>query len=540
MIQFNLKNARILIVDDQVANVSLLQNMLNRIGYNDLLCVTDSREVMRHVEQFKPDLILLDINMPHLNGFEVMKQLAAVVSRERYLPVLVLTADVTSATKRKALASGATDLLHKPFDASEVFMRIRNLLETRFLHVEMEGKIAERTGQLQTALAELRDSQHQVMAQERLRAFSEMAGGVVHDFNNALMSVIGYSELLLQDHALLDDKPTVIDYLTTMNTAGRDASHVVSRLRDFYRPREKVDVFEALDLNDLAEQAVALTQPKWKDQALSTGRTIAVNLDLEKLPPVSGNAHQLREVLTNLIFNAVDAMSAGGAITLRSRRVADDVMLEVIDTGAGMSEEVRVRCLEPFFSTKGEHGTGLGLPMVFGIIKRHDGTLEIESEPGTGTTFRIRLPGQIRTFAPDDAGTARVGRSLDILVVDDEPVPRDVVSKYLTADGHRVVSAANGYDAFEKFKAGKFDLLLTDHAMPGMSGVQLAGAVKQLGGNQPVLLLTGFSDSSLAPGEKPAGIDLVLSKPIPQSELRRALIELMPAQLPRDGKSATG
>lgn len=532
----SLKKARILIVDDCVANIALLANILSRIGYDTIKSLTDSREVVRQVSEYQPDLIILDLMMPYLDGFQVMQQLETQKAGETYLPILVLTADITAATKRKALAGGATDLLHKPFDASEIFMRIRNLLLTRFLHLEiqnqnqlLEKKVLERTCELALAVEELTQTQGRIVQQERLRAFGEMAGGVVHDFNNALMSVIGYSELLLQDPALLDDKPTVLEYLKTMNTAGRDASHVVSRLRDFYRPREDADVFVALDMNDVIEEAVALTQPKWKDQALARGRTIAIDLDLGKIPPVAGNASELREALTNLIFNAVDAMPNGGTITLRTERAGDRVLVETSDNGSGMNEETRARCLEPFFSTKAEQGTGLGLSMVFGIIQRHDGKLEIESEHGRGTTFRISFPSQVELFQAAEGETFRPERALRILVVDDEMVARDVVTKYLQADGHDVVNASSGAEAVVRFQAGNFDLLVTDQGMPGMSGVQLATAIKQIKAGQPVILLTGFSDPALAHDEAPAGVDLVLGKPIPQKTLRQAVAQLLPA-----------
>lgn len=534
MTDSGLKQARILIVDDQVTNTALLENILNRIGYRNIHCLNDSREVLAHVTAAPPDLIILDIMMPHLDGFEVMQQLDALISAETYLPILVLTADVTSATKRKALAAGATDLIHKPFDVSEIFMRIRNLLQTRSLHREignqnrlLEEKVAARTGELAATLEQLKRTQEQMVQQERLRAFGEMAGGVVHDFNNALMSVIGYSELILQDPAVLDDKPTVLEYLKTMNTAGRDASHVVSRLRDFYRPREDADVFLSIDLNDVVEAAVSLTQPKWKDQALAAGRTIAVEMDLQKIPTISGNPAELREALTNLIFNAVDAMPKGGVLTLRTRREAESIVLEASDTGTGMPESVRARCLEPFFSTKAERGTGLGLSMVFGIIQRHEGTLEIESTEGEGTTFRISFPSQVRTFAAATHENVTPSRSLRVLVVDDEAISRDVVSKYLLADNHEVVTCASGAEALEHFKGSEFDLLITDHAMRDMSGLELVSIIRQIKANQPVILLTGFSDPSLAMGDKPAGIDLVLHKPIPQMELRRAIAQLM-------------
>jgi signal transduction histidine kinase len=174
------------------------------------------------------------------------------------------------------------------------------------------------------------------------------------------MSIIGYSDLLLQDPDSLNDRETTLDYLKTMNTAGRDAAQVVSRLRDFYRERKIEDVFAAVDLNEVIEESVSLTQPKWKTQALESGRKISVEFDLEKLPAVSGNSSELREAITNLIFNAVDAMPNGGTLTLRSRRDGDNALLEIADTGTGMSEEVRARCLEPFFSTKAIKGLALG------------------------------------------------------------------------------------------------------------------------------------------------------------------------------------
>ena len=520
-------DARLLIVDDSVANLSLLRNILNRTGFTQIDTITDSRETFARIEEFRPDIIILDLNMPHMDGFAVMQQLGKVISRDTFLPVLVLTADATGESKRKALTAGATDLLTKPFNSSELIMRIRNLLHTRFLHLELraqnqslEEKVAERT-------RELCEMQQQIVAQERLRAFGEMAGGIVHDFNNALMSVIGYSEMLLNDDGMLRDFETARDYLKIMNTAGQDASQVISRLRDFYRPREITDVFTRVDLNEVIEQAVPLTQPKWKGQALADGRAISVELDLAKLPAISGNAAELREVATNLIFNAVDAMPSGGTITLRSGTEGGQAVMEVTDTGAGMSEDVRSRCLEPYFSTKGDKGTGLGLSMVFGIIKRHEGSVEIESTLGKGTTFRIRLPAIDEAFDDADDEDCKIARSLRVLVVDDEPVSRCVIESHLSGDGHSVVTAIDAEEAMGSFEGAGFDLLITDHAMPGMNGVQLAAALRQKDAGHSVILVTGFAAGSMGENEEPAGVDLVMRKPVSRRALRRALVSVM-------------
>jgi signal transduction histidine kinase len=397
MNEATLKEARILMVDDEVAATCLMTNFLNRIGYSNLESINDSTLIFEMIETFMPDLILLDLAMPNINGFQVLGELRANQRSEDQIPVLVLTGIPTAANKRRALAAGATDLLVKPFDPSEVSMRIRNLLQARFLRLEiqkqnhlLEERVRERTCQLESALADLHAAQRQVVQQERLSAFGEMAGGVVHDFSNSLMSVIGYSEMLLSNTAARADEATALEYLRIINTAGRDGAHVVSRLRDFYRPRGAADLFESLDLSEIALQSVALARPRCTKRASDKAVSFQTELDGETM--AAGIGAELREVLTNLIFNALDAIPAAGVITLRTRQKDDEAIVEVIDTGSGMTPDVRERCLEPFFTTKGDNGTGLGLAMVFGIIKRHQGTLEIDSEPGKGTTIRIRLP----------------------------------------------------------------------------------------------------------------------------------------------------
>jgi signal transduction histidine kinase len=396
MTEATIKEARILMVDDDVSSTCLMANFLDRIGYSELQSINDSTRVFQIIETFAPDLILLDLAMPGLSGFEILNALRSDRQNEQ-IPVLVLTGDPSAKNKRRALAAGATDLLVKPFDASEVSMRIRNLLQSHFLRLEiqdqnqlLEKRVRERTSELESALSDLNDAQRRVVQHERLSAFGEMAGGVVHDFSNALMSIIGYSEMLITNAAARADEATALEYLRIINTAGRDGAHVVSRLRDFYRPRGAADLFEPLDLKEIALQSIALARPRCARR--ESGHDIRFETDLRDSAAISGIGAELREVFTNLIFNAVDAIPAAGVITVTTRQEDRKVIAEVIDTGAGMAPEVRDRCLEPFFTTKGDHGTGLGLAMVFGIIKRHQGTLEIDSEPSKGTTFRIRLP----------------------------------------------------------------------------------------------------------------------------------------------------
>lgn len=524
----DLRRGRILAVDDEISMLCLLESVLRRLGFQQLRTSSKPTEILTLVDEYQPDLILTDLSMPGLDGFELVQRVRAHLPRQACLPILVLTGNMDGAAKRRALTVGASDILFKPVEASELQMRVRNLLQTRLQHLEierqnqaLEHKVAARTSELAQALAELKQSQRQVVQQERFRAFGEMAGGVVHDFNNALMSIIGYSDILLSDDGLLEDRDLLRQYLKTMNTAGRDASQVVSRLRDFYRPREDSDIFATVEINDLLEEVVLLTRPKWHDQALENGREIRIELELQRVPPVYGNGTELREAITNLIFNAVDAIPDGGSITLRTEPVNDSVKIEVADTGVGMSEEVRQRCLEPFFSTKGEQGTGLGLPMVFGIIRRHDGSLEIDTAPGRGTTFRLVLPCHHPAPVAETEVRLMLDRTLRVLVVDDEVHARHVVTQYLRGDGHRVTAAASGSEALQNFMAGDFDLVITDRGMPGMCGLELAGALRRVHPQKPVILLTGFASD---PGETPEAVDCVLRKPLVRDELRAAIL----------------
>ena len=390
-----------------------------------------------------------------------------------------------------------------------------------------EASLTESNAKLHAAMDELKETQNQVIQQERLRALGAMASGIAHDFNNALSPILGFSEILLEHPERYGDWDKMKRYIESINTSAKDAASVVGRLRDFYRHREKTDVFSEVNLADLVDQVIDLSRPKWKDIAQASGITIAVNKDIPADLVAVASPSELREMLANLIFNAVDAMPHDGSILLRARKVGDDLRLEVSDTGTGMSEDVRRRCLEPFFTTKGERGTGLGLSMVAGIIRRHNGTLDIQSKPGNGTTFLIRIPINSGATTVEQVPVTPVhAAALRVLLVDDQPLVREVTKDYLEMDGHMVVTAENGRDALLKFKAGSFDLVITDRSMPEMSGDQIAPLMKSLAPKTPIILLTGFGELMEAAGEEPRGVDLIVGKPVTIAMLREAIAKL--------------
>ncbi len=388
---------------------------------------------------------------------------------------------------------------------------------------------AELVRQLEVAHEELRAAQEHIIQQERLRALGQMASGIAHDFNSALSPILGFTELLL----LLPPEQfaeKAKNYLEMIKTSAQDAAETVKRLREFYRAREKEEKLSAVDINEIITHVINITQPRWKGMAQTKSANILIRKELQDVPRIRGNESELREALTNFIFNAVDAMPEGGEIvistcTKETEEGATCVCVSVTDTGDGMTEDVKNHCLDPFFTTKKETGTGLGLSMVHGIIQRHDGKLQIESEPGKGTTFHIEIPvhegnGNKKYQA---AAQEMSARQLSILVVDDEPSIRMVLEEYAKALGHTAESAANVSEAKLWLETKSFDAVITDRSMPGESGDRLAAFIKQKWTELPVILLTGFGDMMQSEGEKVEGVDEILSKPVTLSSLRAAL-----------------
>ncbi len=524
---------KILIIDDEEANVRLIERILTRAGFDNFLSTTDSRDAATLFADFQPDLVLTDWLMPKVDGRAVIEQIRDATATDDYLPIVVLTADITPETRKRALTAGATDFLTKPFDQIEVLLRIENLLKARLSHLiiarqnlTLEESVRQRTFALERALTDLQATQKQVIQQERLAALGTMAGGIAHDFNNSLSIIMGFGELLLRDlpHGLNEANGT--EPITTILTAAEDAAKIVHRLRNFYRPDETEEQRLPVDLNQLIDQAVASTRPRWHTEAASRGYTITVTKVPGEIPSINGDAAELREVLTNLIFNAVDAMPSGGTMTITTQAEGGTVVLKLTDTGTGMPEEVRRRCLEPFYTTKGSAGTGLGLAMAFGIIQRHSGTIEIESEPGRGTTFTLSLPAtnMLSSAEPDDA--PHPCGPLRVLVVDDQPILCQLLCQHLEDDCHTVETALSGSEAIEKFRAGKFDLVITDQIMAAMTGEQLASILKKMDPEIPVILLTGYASEGAVDESPSSAVNLVLAKPLSRAALRRSFAKV--------------
>jgi PAS domain S-box-containing protein len=400
-------------------------------------------------------------------------------------------------------------------------------------HVALAAQQAQLYGALERAYNDLLQTQQAVMQQERLRALGQMASGIAHDINNALTPAMLYTETLLETEANLS--PQARNALTTIQRAIDDIAHTVSRMKEFYRHRQPESVMLPIELNPLIRQIIDLTRARWSDMPQQRGTVIEMRVELAPdLPAVMGVESEVREALVNLVFNAVDAMSDGGTVTVRTQRIdapLRQARITVTDTGVGMDEATRRRCLEPFFTTKGERGTGLGLPMVYGVAQRHGADLDIESRVGHGTTVGLHFP------AAEDvaAGTAPAERVLParperlrILVVDDDPLLLRSLQHTLETDGHAVITANGGQAGIDAFHAAQergdaLSLVITDLGMPHVDGRRLAAAVKAASPSTPVILLTGWGHRLAAEGDIPDHVDELLSKPPKLADLRAAL-----------------
>jgi signal transduction histidine kinase len=402
---------------------------------------------------------------------------------------------------------------------------IRQLTE----HVAVAAHQAKLHGALERAYQDLRRTQEAVAQQERLRALGQMAGGIAHDINNALSPAALYAQALLEHESSLSGEAR--ETLTIIQRAIEDVGRTVARLRVFFRPRETEAALSVIDVNILVRQVIDLTRPRWSDIPQKRGFVVDVTSTLEPdLPPVMGAEHEIRDALTNLVLNAVDAMPEGGTLTVRTGLLPTDgrVTLEVSDSGIGMTEEVRIRCLEPFFTTKGERGTGLGLAMVYGMAQRHGALLEIDSAPGRGTTVRLIFPVATHRVEARPASRSSTVTPLRLLVIDDDPLLLRSLVAVLAADGHAVTPADGGKKGIEAFAAAlargePFAAVVTDLGMPNVDGRSVAAAVKALAPTTRVILLTGWGPRFQGEDERPDHVDHVVDKPPVLAQLRDAL-----------------
>jgi signal transduction histidine kinase len=371
---------------------------------------------------------------------------------------------------------------------------------------------------LESALEKLREAQESLIKAERLKALGEMVSGIAHDFNNLLTPIMSYSSLLRECRSLPESEQ--VEYLQLIETATLDAASLIQRMRTFYKPEDDAIPKSSFEIKSIIQAAVQLARPRWLSAEGDGVRQVDVVLDLKPSEAFFGFESELRQALVNLLFNAADAIGAAGQITIQTYESETDVCIVVKDNGSGMSPEVLAKCQEPFFSTKSERGTGLGLAMVFSTVARHGGTLEIQSAVDQGSSFCLRLPRIDPTHFPDKPESLNVlnfSHALKVLVVDDDPQIRRMLGQIFVLEDHQLLTAENSEQADALWQLEQFDLVISDLDMPGSKGDVMLAQYKK---DAPSVVTVLFSGRKEAVREaNHSHIDLILTKPMSSTEV---------------------
>ena len=432
-----------------------------------------------------------------------------------------------------------------------IFLTYRTYLKNVETSAAQAAQAEKHVKELSHYIAEQERIREQFSQMEKLSALGELASGVAHDFNNTLAGILGRAQLLQRT----SDPEKIARGLDIIIKTAEDGAKTVKRIQDFARQRRDHN-FELVSIDQILMDASEITRPRWKNCAEASNIHITLDLEIQSNAMVMGDDSELREVLVNMVFNAIDAMPEGGTLSLTTLTNGDSVIIKIIDTVVGMYPEVRSKIFDPFFTTKGKAGLGLGLAVSFGIIRRHGGEIEVESTYGKGTEFRITLPvakmgeqsvtpveqvEQVEIAAPVVTEEPRTVESLDrprtrMLVVDDEEFVRELLGEILEGEHCDVYLAASGSEALSVFKNMEFDGVFTDVGMPGMSGWELAREIRQLNPSIPIAVITGWGEAVGSHEQKAAGVDWVVAKPFTADrvvDLVRDLNRLVDASRPR-------
>lgn len=372
-------------------------------------------------------------------------------------------------------------------------------------------------------LRSVENAYRQIVERERISALGEMSHALAHDLNNTLSPIVGYAQLLERASELAPEHRA---WVAAIAQNASDAAAVVQSLQRFTGQRDEA-AMECMDLKEIVQQIPHLTRPRWKDEPQKSGHEIDFQLQLaEESAQIRGNPVEMRQMLVNLVFNAVDAMREGGAITIGLRSTGESVTMQVSDTGRGMTEEEQRRCLEPYYSNKC-NGSGLGLSVCYGIVQKHNGSISLASRAGAGTTFEISFPRILEPEQPQRETSQPAGKPAEkrILYIDDDEQVRDSTKWMLQTLGHRVDLAEDGPSGLSKFRESDYDLMITDLGMAGMDGSEVVRAIKEADPAFPIVLITGWPASDVAKRfsdkDRP---DWIIEKPATLEDLQYALL----------------
>ena len=541
---------KVLLIEDNKEHAELLGRLLGFAEYPKFTVTTAASLAagIAAISRIEPDILLLDLSLPDSDGAATFRRANAAAPA---LPIVILSgvSDVTLAIEM--VQAGAQDYLVKGHVDMHLLLRSiqyaierkRGQVATQHVNTELDARVKERTAamaavneQLKREIAERKQAEEQfaktnrqltvalaeLRGVQRNRAASERTGSATREIDDAFKRIHQHAELLLHAPAMMANPEKMTEHLQQI-TAAADAGKKALRKPGDSREIAHVETepvlpgaHETVSLDALIDSVITLCSPSSTEQPAGTAPKVSFERKTDKAAEIQGDPIQLREMLAHLVRNSMNAIPRRGKIVVGSERQGDAAVLFVQDDGLGVTEAVRKRLLDPSAAVDRADGWPSGYGVIHEVVARHGAKLEIESRKGLGTTVRVIFPPAKPAGA---TGTSR----RRVLVVDDDPLVREVISAYLSEDGYTVTLAVNGRDGLEKFAAGEFDIVLTDRSMPEMEGDEFAREVKKLRPDVPVVLITGFGDIMAATGDKPEGVDIVMSKPFTMAGLQSTL-----------------
>ncbi len=534
MVDPSLKKANILIVDDQDANIDILEGLLEMQGYTSIKTTTDPRDVLQLFASFEPDLILLDLMMPHLSGFEVMEQLKSIIAPSTYLPILVLTADATIESRQRALSEGASDFLTKPFDLIEVGLRIRNLLLTSYLMQQvqnqnqiLEEKVKERTSELERTNIELNIAKEKAEASDRLK--SSFINNISHEIRTPLNGILGFGQILTDQEIEPEEKE---EYLAMMDQSSERLINTVTNFMDIsLLTSGNQTVFKKeFVFNSIVNEAIERFKISAGEKKITlTFDTPAPENEIKLLT----DQELLSKVICQLMDNAVK-FTKQGTINVGYEISGDKLRFYVKDSGIGIAAENKARIFDSFMqenitNTRAYEGSGLGLPIAKGFIELLDGNIEVETEIGKGSTFSFTIPCVINPSNENQEIETTVLktalRKQTILIAEDDDINFYYISIVLKNDLVEILHAFNGREAVDMCnQLPEIELVLMDLKMPQMDGFEATSLIKAFRSDLPVIAVSAYSSSEDKLMALQAGCDDFITKPF-KSEFLIAKIE---------------
>lgn len=527
MINSTLKNANILIVDDQEANIDVLADLLEMQGYSNVRTTTDPRVVTGLIGASRPDLILLDLLMPHLSGFEVMDQIKKLVPEKTYLPVLVLTADINLETKQRALANGATDFLTKPFDLVEVGLRIKNLLETKYLHQQLkdqnlilEEKVKERTKELELKNSELIIARDKAEESDRLK--TAFLNNISHEIRTPLNGILGFAPIVIQPDITMEEKEEFLEILNLsstrlMNTINdiMDISLIISGNMGVYP--------QLIDISSLLKKVFQAFQEPAEKKKLDFKMQFPVNTDPFNL---NTDEEMLRKVVSKIVDNSIK-FTQEGSVILGFELLNNEIEIFVKDTGQGIEDDAQELIFENFMqenvsNTRVHEGSGLGLSIARGMMQLLGGKIRIASTKNEGTVVFLTLPNITSSTSSKTMNTSKpinaVGKPT-LLIAEDDDYSYFYVETLLRNE-NKILRAYNGQEAIDLCREHpEISLVLMDIKMPVINGMEATQSIKSFRNDLPIIAITAYAESGNAYKIKEAGCDDYFSKPITKTEL---------------------